>query len=174
MRKFIIAIAIISTLQWLYCIKDKQLLTPQDKYFDPQNLQLLDLKNVNEFWLDDAIKDSSEYISTLFNEHPGFIKGIRYEGEIKSISVSIFQTQQMALNAMELTINDVACLIQKDTSKSGSDLWWFSDCIPDMVFTNKWNTIIEVSWYHSNFEEIKETLYETVIEIANRVDNSSD
>lgn len=157
----------------LFCIRNKNPIKPILKYFNADKLESLNLDNVNTFWLDDAIKNISENNNALFKYYPGFIKGIRYSGDKKNIIVSVFSTQKVAIDAMEARINNVACVILTDTSSSMEDLFWYSDCIPDIVFTNKWNTIIEVAYYHHNFEEIKEILYNTAIEISKRVDGLS-
>ncbi len=157
----------------MFCIKNKNPIKPIVKYFDAEKLESLNLDNVNSFWVDDSIKSISEYNNALFENYPGFIKGIRYSGDKKDINVSVFSTQKVAIDAMEALIKNVACIIHKDTSKSLEDLYWYTDCIPNVVFTNKWNTIIEVGYYYQKFEEIKELLYNTAIEISKRVDDLS-
>ena len=40
-------------------------------------------------------------------------------------------------------------------NRSKNNKWWKSDCIPDMIFLNQWNTIIEVGCYNENYQEIE-------------------
>ena len=89
------------------------------------------------------------------------------------MGVSVYPSQTAAITAMEMTINTCASVIKKDLFKSNKDLWWSSDGIPDMVFTIKWNTIIEVGYYNQNFESTKYLLFDTAYEISKRVDRLS-
>lgn len=70
---------------------------------------------------------------------------------------------------MQALIGDVACVIEEGTSDEIKDTWWFSSCIPHMVFVSKLNTIIRVSIYSRDFDTVKDTLYSTANEISFRV-----
>ncbi|MBN2103567.1 hypothetical protein JW835_05945 [bacterium] len=159
---------------FISCIRDKNPTDTIIKYFDLALLDQLDIENLSGFWASDTLitKIDSD-CSTAVNSQASVIC-VRYKCNNKHIGISVFPTQDAAISAMESIIDDVSCVIQKDTTSYLPDLYWFSDCIPNMVFTNKWNTIIEVGYYHQDFEEIKAVLYDTAFEIANRIDQLSD
>lgn len=158
---------------FINCIRDKNPIDTKLQYFNPDLLDQLDIENLHAFWLSDtSISKTYSSSSTGVNKHD-LIKCVRYKCNNKHIGISIFPTQSSAIFSVESIIDNVACIIQKDTTNHFSDLYWFSECIPNMVFANKWNTIIEVGYYHQNFEEIKEIIYDTAFEIANRVDKLS-
>lgn len=153
----------------LSCEKDNQ----HEKFFDSDNLGLLDLANIVGFWDDDEIIDTSYYMGAIFERYSGFLEGIRLYGEDKAVWISVFSAQDTAINAMESKINNVACVIQEGISDIISGRWWFSDCIPNIVIVNQWNTIITVDYYHTDFESVESILYNTANELVKRVDNLS-
>jgi len=168
MRKLFIMIFLLSLFN---C--EKNPISHKEKFFDPQKLPLLSLSEVKNFWQDDSIKQISAY-KGMFADHPGFLAGIRCRGDKKGVIVYVFKSQADAIQAMEGRIKNVACVIQPG---AGNEIlkgkWWFSDCIPDIVFVCQWNTIIEVSCYSSDYAQVKALLMETAAEIAKRVDAKS-
>ena len=134
-------------------------------------MSLLELEDVGNFWSGDSIKHISDYICSCFENHPGFINGARYNGVNKNIGVSVFNSQTAAIEAMDGRINTVACVIQSGVNNDIlKGKWWFSDCIPNIIFVSQWNTIVEVNCYFSDYEQVKTLLIETAAEIAKRVD----
>ena len=134
----------------------------------------LDLANMPEFWDDNSDLDTSYYMGASFESDSGFIDGIEVSSEGKGIRVSVFDTKEIALNALENRNKFVVCIFQPGTTDEISGEWWFSDCIPNIVSIIKWNTIIEVYYGNCEFDEIKNILYNTGNEIAERVHNLSD
>jgi len=53
----------------------------QEKIFDPKNIPLLDLANIDGFWENDSIIDTTYYPGGLFERYPGFLEGINLYGE---------------------------------------------------------------------------------------------
>ena len=139
------------------------------KIFNAESLNDLDLARIDGFWEAGIDIDTSYYMGSLFENDTGFIDGIRLSGGEKYVGVSVFKTQEIAINAMQALIGDVACVIEEGTSDVIKDAWWFSDCIPDMVFVSKLNTIIQVGIYSLDFSTVKDTLYRTANEISARV-----
>jgi len=139
------------------------------RVFNEGSLDDLDLANIEDFWVAGINIDTSYYMGALFENYPGFVEGIRLSGGEKGVGVSVFQTHEIALNAMQALIDDVACVIEVGTTDEIKDDWWFSDCIPDVVFASKLNTIIQVSIYSIDFNTVKDTLYNTTNEISARV-----
>jgi hypothetical protein len=145
------------------------------KLFPPEKLSELSLDNIDNFWANDTIDNISDYVTENFHVNPGHLASIRYSSKKgKDLSVSVFKSQKIAIEAMEERRNNVACVIETGTSDVIKGTWWFTDCIPNSVFVNQWNTIIEVSYYHDNYEEIENILYSTANELANRVDKLSE
>lgn len=76
---------------------------------------------------------------------------------------------------MEGRINTVACVIllgeSNDLIKSK---WWYTDCIPNGIFVNQWNTIIELGYYHSDYSEIEDFVIQSAAFLVNKVDSLSE
>lgn len=148
------------------CEKDNM----HDKYFNSNDISKIELESIDDFWENDTIKNSSD---GMFDNYSGYVDGIAHRGEVKGVGISVFDTGQIALDAMQSRIATVACVIKNGTTNEIEGDWWFSDCIPNIVFVKQWNTIIEVYYYDNDFESIKNILYRTANEIASRVDNLS-
>ena len=148
----------------------------QEKFFNPENLGLLDLVNIDGFWDDDSIIDTSfNGGGALFKLHPGFLEGISLWNEDKRVVISVFTTRDTAIIAMEFRINNVAGVIHEGTSDEIKGTWWFyNDGWNSAVFVNQWNTIIEVVISGTNNEEVENILYSAANELAKRVDNLSE
>lgn len=146
------------------------------KYFDPENLTRLNLATIDNFWSEGLTIDTSFYMGANFENHNGFIEGIRlYSGNGKAIWVSVFNTQEDAIDAMESRINGVACVIIEGSEDEFETKWWYSQCMDYFVFVNQYNTIVEID-FSSNapFDLIKDILLEVATEINKRIDTMSD
>ena len=153
----------------LFCSCEKE----SEMYFDSENLSRLNLLEVEQFWLDDEQVDTSYSKASLLGYSQGYIEGIALLGEAKSIKVSVFESKQLAVNAMESQIATVACIIYEGTTGQINSKWWYTECIPNYVFTNRWNTLIAVSYGAGNFEEIEYILFSISNELISRVDKLS-
>lgn len=151
------------------CENDKQ----NEKFFNIESIDLLNLESIEGFWEEDSEIDTSYYMGAGFESDSGFIDGIRLYSEDRGIRISVFRMRSIAINAMEMRIGTVACVIEEGTSEVVNGTWWYSKCIPHMVFVSQWNTIIEVYYYHTEFESVEGILYNTANEIASRVDHHS-
>lgn len=71
----------------------------------------MNLGSIDEFWSEDVAIDTSFDMGFSFEKHSGFIEGIRpYSDNGQVIWISVFKTQEDAVNAMEMRINEVACI----------------------------------------------------------------
>lgn len=166
---------ILISLFFLACHRNPSALEQKERFFDPKDLSRLSLEEMNHFWEGDRIKHISTINDAIFGSHPGFLGGIEYRGDTRGISVSVFKSQAMAIEAMELLRKNVAAVIEPGNPP---DLfpgpWWFTDNIPNAVFVNQWNTIVDVFIYHPDYKAVENLLLETAKEIAGRVDAFSD
>lgn len=132
------------------------------------------METIDGFWNDDLIKNTSYDMGAHFENYNGFIKGIKYSENKRAVWISVFKTQAMAIDAMQLRSADVACVIESGNTDIVKGKWWFSKCSgTNIVIVNQWNTIIEVDYDHANFEEVQNILFNTSNELAKRVDNLS-
>ena len=148
---------------------------PTEKYFNPLNIDSLALKDIEGFWddTDTNIKISDSH--GFFGYDSCLIEARRCSGSEKGVVISVFTSKVNAIDAFEYRIQNVACIIlpyNKDGDIEGK--WWYSDCIPDIIFANQWNTIIEVFYYHVSYEEIEDIMYAAAKEIVQRVDSLSE
>ncbi len=146
----------------------------KEKYFDSRNIDSLDLNNINGFWddTDTIIKMSESHGSIGYDS--SLIEGRRYSGNEKGVVISVFSTEEAAINALEFRIENVVCVILPyEEAGITHEKWWYSDCIPNIVFVNRWNTIIEVFYYHISYDEVINILHAAATEIMQRVDNFS-
>lgn len=169
MKKLLFLVLFVS---FLGCDKNNDTDSEAEKYFDPENLNQLDLTNIDNYWDEGIDIDTSFYMGANFENHPGFIEGIRFHsGNGKAIWVSVFKTKNDAINAMELRINDVACVINDGNQDEFENQWWFADCIIYMIFVNQYNTIVEIEFSsNATFDLIKVTLFDVAREINKRID----
>jgi len=139
------------------------------KIFNAESLDDLNLASIDGFWDAGIDIDTSYYMGALWERYTGFIGGIRLSGGEKNVSVSVFETHEIAINAMQALIGDVACVITEGTTNEIKDTWWYSSCPPNLVFVCKLNTIIKVGIYSPAFSSVEDTLYRTAKDIASRV-----
>jgi hypothetical protein len=170
MKKLIMIFIIIS---FISCDEDE---LQQKEIFNTSELSKLSLNDIDNFWNNDNIKRVLDFTEdAIFNTHPAYLGGIRYEGEKNVISVTVFNSQITSIEAMELRRNNAATII-KDGAKhdSISGKWWFGDTPPYTIFLNKINTIIEVTYnYYPTYAENETVLIQIAIEIAQRIDSLS-
>jgi len=163
----IIAIAFLS---FINCEKDGSPLNEEDKLFDHQKLSLLSLENIGDFWQDDSIQIISSNQND-FKEHQGYLKSIKLSSTKKSIAVSVFQSQNIAIEAMETLQKETANIITGKEHELISGKWWYIYWSSFYaIFINQWNTIIEVSYNHKSDEEVKDYIIKIALEIATRID----
>ena len=158
------------------CDKDNISDSKSEKYFDPGNLNQLNIANIDTFWSAGLAIDTSYYMGAHFEDHPAFIEGIRlYSQNGKALCVSVFKTKEDAVNAMLLRINNVACVINEGDPDEFTHRWWYSDCMSYYIFVNQYNTIIEID-FSSNapFDLIKGHLLDVAEIIIVRIDTLSD
>lgn len=153
----------------LFCDEDE---LQQKKIFNTSKLSKLSLNNIDSFWDDDSIKHVSDFIDETFNTHLEYLVGTRYSSDSKMISVSVFNSQYGAIEAMELRRNNVAVVIKNGINNEFiSGKWWFSQNPSSLIFLNKLNVIIEVLYNdYPTYAENETVLIQTAVEIAKRID----
>ncbi|MFZ5517615.1 MAG: hypothetical protein ACOY90_13290 [Candidatus Zhuqueibacterota bacterium] len=163
---------IITCLAFFNCEKEPS--AHNEEFFDPQKLPLLSLTEVGNFWGDDSLKHTSDFIDSYFNDYSEFLEGVQYSGDKNNIAVSVFKSQVDAIEAMELRKNNIATVVvegEKHDLIKGK--WWLAKSPANAVFLNQWNTIIETAYYYPAYEEVPNILIETAAEIASRIDSLS-
>jgi hypothetical protein len=130
-------------------------------------LPYLHLDDINDFWTGDTIVNRNHTEFGLFRRFDGFLEGFIYSSMEKSIAVSVFKSQSLAINAIEEWGDDISATIKPgDSYQKIREIWWQLD---GTLFINKWNTLVQVEY--SGFNTIIDELIEnTAIEVANRVD----
>ena len=172
------------------------------KFFHPDRLSQLSLDNIGDFWKDDTIKRVEHPLHGIFGSNPKLLDGYRYfSNKGKVWSVSVFESMESAIDAMEKRIPDVSALVfpgdsygdwdkeiyeeyrdrywSADTQKRIKDRWWWSIYILGNaqrgIYINKWNTIIEAGNLYDDLSDSSRILLEdAAIEIASRVDALSE
>jgi hypothetical protein len=142
----------------------------KQKYFNPKDLSFLALENIVDFWEGDSLI----YVTNSFDDYPGYQGGIAMRSDKKSkrIGVAVFESQENAIENMDIRVNTVSWVISPgvpDDVLQGK--WWYSE--GSIVFDNQYNTIIEVTCIPCAYEEVKTLLTETAAVIANRIDSLS-
>jgi len=171
MKKTTILFAIIILLG---CNEDN---SKNEYFFNPKELSKLELQNTNNFWGNDSIKrilDFSE--DAIFNTHPEYLGGSSYQGKKGSISVTVFTSQKASIEAMEYRRNNVASIIYEGKEKDSiSEKWWYGQDFSNVIFLNKFNTIIEIAYNHyPSYPENKPVLILAANEIAEKIDELSE
>jgi len=159
----------------LICLISCEKTEPVDKLFNINDIELLDIGNITDFWGNTSDLDTFYRVSSSIYNDSSFLGGIRFscENPGQYIEIYVFRSKADALNDMYARINTVACLINKGTSDAIDGDWWYSECIPNSVFVSKWNTIIQVSYGAGNYDSVKDLLYKTANELVMRIDKLS-
>ncbi len=166
MKKLLIIITLLSFINY----KCDKSLNTKEEFFDPKDLSKLSLEHLDNFWINDSLKSGSN----PFVNYSGYIGGIELTDNEKRIGIAIFESQATAINSMEGRINTVSNVIKSgDSNVILKGKWWYGSGFPNSVFANQWNTIVEVSHYNSNYEDVKTLLIETTAEICGRIDSLS-
>jgi len=141
----------------------------EPKCFYPDDLSNLSLESIDSFWGNDSIIALSNY----FQNQTKYTGGINLRNnEFKRIGVAVFESQEVAIVAMEARIDNVAIRIREGLPNAiFPGKWWYSN--GSAVFINQNNTIVEVSVYNSQYNEAEQLLTETAKEIAKRIDQLS-
>ena len=163
-------------VSFLGCNKKDDTDSKDVKYFDSEKLNQLNLADIDNFWSEGIDIDTSYYMGANFENHSGFIEGMRlYSGNGKAIWISVFDTKEDAINAMELRINDVACIIYNGNPDEFENQWWYSDCMDYFIFVNQYNTIVEIDFSsNATFDLVKGILFDVADEINERIDKLSE
>ncbi|MGE5427349.1 MAG: hypothetical protein ACM3O8_05595 [Methylococcaceae bacterium] len=155
-------------------INDNKVPTTNERkfYFNPSKLDLLKLINLRNFWSEGLNIDTLTF--HYFSGDIGYQDAIelhikKHEG----IAVSVFQTNIDAVRAMEYRRNNVSGIFIRGKHDIIPGNWWYMENLPSIVVVQKLNTILEVRNY-SDFDTVKDTLYNTAREIARRIEVLSD
>lgn len=169
-------LCLIFFLPLIECDKDNGNDLKSEKYFDSKDLDKLNLANIDDYWSEGVNIDTSFYMGANFENHSGFIDGTRlFSANGKAIWISVFKSKEDAVNAMELRINNVACVINNGNPDEFENQWWYSDCMDYVIFVNQHNTIIEIDFSsNATFDLIKGILLDIADEIIDRIDKLSD
>jgi len=163
-----------------------------DKYFPPENITVLSLESIGDFWKADTIENISDYVTASFNLDSNHIESIFYLScKGKAVAVSVFSSKESAIAAMEYRINEVSAVILPEDScySSNFDPHWCSSFKLNIeekcwygqylnfqrsIFINKWNTIVETVNLNDDFSDSSRILLAgAVLEVAKRVDKLS-
>jgi hypothetical protein len=152
---------------------EKMPISPQSKYFNPNDLARLELLNLNTFWQSDTV---AQYAHPDMFSYKGFLQSLRYSGANKYISINVFNSIDSAIQAIkDAKTGSQAPNFYGNQEGPIKGLWWYipSDSVTPStsyygIFAQKWNTIVGVT-YPSN----SELLINTVLEILKRIDEIS-
>ena len=112
--------------------------------FRTNDLAGLDLGNVGDFWKDDKPGVREDRSAANFQREPTYLGGLRYAGKNKRIDVTVFQSEEYAVKAMEALRADVASVIEPGATNHFIGLkWWFTSGIPNGVFVICRNTVVQ-------------------------------
>jgi hypothetical protein len=162
-----------SALFFLICCQEKQEEKDiENRFFSASKLDELNIDKLTEFF---GAEELRTYVSP-FKYYSGYVDGIGYENIMreenngKGIFVSVFESQEKALECMQIRINTVSGIIERGVTSKVDGIWWFSDNSLKTVFKNQWNTMIEVYCFAPDFE----ILYSTINEVSRKIDDLSE
>ncbi len=168
MKYIIISVLLLATM--VACEDEGQ------KHFNAESLDELNLANIDVFWESTLDIDSVKTNGETFIHSDGYVDCIRYYQAGRYVCVTVFESQNDAITAVQvLKTGIIACIIEDGTSNDIEDTWWYSKCAPNMVFLNKLNTIIQIGFAsNATYEAIEPLMLETATEIASSVLKYSD
>ena len=141
-----------------------------ESFFDSSLLPELELDSIPNFWNNDSIYKSSSGI--LFSMQDSFIDELVFHSDsFRMASVIVFTSKQAARAAMEIRIDNVACIFIKDETNIDK-MWWYADCTGSIVLSLlKNNTIIELARPGNTFLFEDDLLWTPINDISDRIDN---
>ena len=137
----------------------------EKSFFNAEKLDELHIENLSGFF---GSGDPVTYPGP-FNSYSAYVDGLGYENDGRHIFVSVFESKDKALEAMERRISTVSCIIETGAGEDLEYPWWYGDGCGNAIFKNQLNTIIEVSIAQGSFEERKELMVQTTKEIIDRM-----
>ncbi len=138
--------------------------------FNVKNIDKLELEDLESFWSENSILESSISTYTMFESHPGYVDNYRiFDENNRTIEISFFKTKADAVEAMENRRNNVAAVINQGTSTALPGIWWYAESIPNSVFVSRWNVLLEVDIYSSDYKLAEDSLYNTANEVLRRM-----
>jgi|SRR3989339_404382 len=141
--------------------------------FNSENILKLSIDDLNTFWQEDSIWFSVNP-TAFFENYEGFLKNSRYESEThKVIEINVFQSKQIAINAMEEFRTLISAItLEGDPKNYFGERWWYIQGSSfRSIWVNKYNTIIFVS--NSSSEDDNITI-NTATEILGRIESLSE
>ena len=141
-----------------------------EPYFDPNDLDKLELETLENFWQGDTAEIWINPIPYI-REYEGFLKGMEHRCDLKKIGIFVFRTQATAGNLMgDWNSFSNSILIEGDTQDVIEEKWWYIMGDPiSAILVNKFNTIVMINHYDMNIND----LMNTAIEIMDRIDRLS-
>ena len=145
----------------------------ENKFFNINDKDLLEICNMTDFWGDDDV------IDTLFLNGIYEYSDSNLIGEIrcfsldhrKDIGIEVYNSKENAQLAIDKLINTVKYSIDQGNSNKIREDWWYID-IPNSVFVNKWNTIIKIAYGNDDFSVVQDTLYDAANELIYRIEKT--
>lgn len=138
--------------------------------FNLKSIDKLKLEDIKGFWDENSAFENSGSRDTIFESHPGYLSSeSKLDKNGHAVLVSFFKTKSDAVEAMENKRNNVAAVINQGNSTSLPGIWWYTASDPNAVFVSRWNVILEVDIYDSNFKAVENTLYDTANEVLRRM-----
>ena len=106
-----------------------------EKHFNAENFDALNLANIDVFWDYTLGIDTAKTNGENFTRSDGYVDCIRYYQAGRYVCVTVFESQNDAITAVQAMKNGIiACLIEDGTSIDIEDTWWYSKCAPYMVY----------------------------------------
>lgn len=138
--------------------------------FNVKNIDKLKLEDIKGFWDENSTLENSGESDTIFESHSGYLNSeSKFDENGHVISISFFKTKADVVEAMENRRNNVASIINQGTSAALPGIWWYTESIPNAVFVSRWNVLLEVDIYSSDFKMVEDSLYNTANEILRRM-----
>lgn len=165
MKKLIFILILFSMIT---CIRNPTALV--EPYFNPNDLDKLELENLENFWQGDTVEIWINPIPYI-REYEGFLKSMDFRCDLKGIGIFVFKTQVIAVNLLgDWNSFSNSILLEGDTHDVIEEKWWYIKGDPmSTILVNKFNTILMLHNYYMN----KNDLMNTAIEITDRIDRLS-
>jgi hypothetical protein len=165
-------------IYFLINCKKEQTKFTEKTYFSADKLGALKINNLTDFL---GTEELHSYASPFKGTY-GYIDGVGYstcdtcEKRGRVILVSVFESQEKALESMRNRIMTVACSIERGDTKELEGVWWsgIGHCLPSIVFKSQFNTIIEVYSVDPDIEKVKPELFKAIKEVSERINNLSE
>ncbi|MCB9247633.1 MAG: hypothetical protein H6613_03410 [Ignavibacteriales bacterium] len=135
-------------------------------YFNPDDITKLSIESLDDFWQGDSIF-IDDYVGAITESYEGFLDGLEYRSENKSIAIHVFNSKKIAIDAMNKNRQSMSAWTNDgDLNEYFNENWFHVGDSYKTITVNKNNTVLYIS---NGYSEVENISINIAMEIINRI-----